>query len=190
MPQYFGNDDDQGGLAAALNFSGSGKAAADDGGGVAGALPGYAPAQPSGTGSGLDAVRSQTAKEEPEENDDEVDGSPLFAVTNPPRTVSVAALMDGRTQRVRLSSKVTNMTESELAAEIVVLAGLARQKGLAGQWNLLGNAALPEAMHEIGIADGGALRDFVTDFLPLPTPEHAAAAQAEVFAARYRNADD
>ncbi|CDO85912.1 hypothetical protein AWC29_08020 [Mycobacterium triplex] len=50
-------------------------------------------------------------------------------MTNPPKTVSVAALMDGRTQRVRLSSKVTSMTETELAAEIVVLADLAYKKG-------------------------------------------------------------
>jgi hypothetical protein len=190
MPQYFGNDDDQGGLAAALNFSGSSKPTGDDAGGVADAMRGYAPPRPSETGSGLDAVRSQTALEEPEEDENERDGSPLFTVINPPKTVSVAALMDGRTERVRLSSKVTNMTESELAAEIVALAGLARQKGLAGQWSLLGSTALPDSLRDMGVQNSDVLRNFLQNFMPLPTPENAALAQAEVFASRYPNVQD
>ncbi|CDO85913.1 hypothetical protein AWC29_08015 [Mycobacterium triplex] len=78
MPHHFGNDDDHGGIASALNFSGTGKSAGEDvsgGDSVAAALRGYAPAQPDDT---LDAMRAQTraAKQEEEENENEVDGSP------------------------------------------------------------------------------------------------------------------
>jgi hypothetical protein len=110
-------------------------------------------------------------------------------VTNPPETVSVSALIDGRTQRVRLSPKANSLTESELAEEIIVLAGLARKKGLAGQHTyLLENASQIEGLDgltELGVDSNQLLRDFMDAGMQLPTPEQADAAQAEVFAARY-----
>lgn len=205
MPQYFGNDDDSGGLAAALNFSGT-RESADDGirsaafafsasyeGGsedsLASALREHAPAKLEETKAELDAIREPT-RVAVDENEPQEDVATLFTVTNPAMTVSVSALMDGRTQRVRLLPHVTSMTESELAAEIVVLADLARVKGLAGQRSCLESTDVPEEMRELGLTDGGALRDFVTNFITLPTPEKAAATQAEVFAARYPNNHD
>src|ERR1700704_3059321 len=46
---------------------------------------------------------------------------PVFAVTNPPGTVTVTAFLDGRVKQVELSAKVTDMTETDLADEIVVI---------------------------------------------------------------------
>lgn len=168
--------------ADALDFS-----AADDNpeGSAVDALYEYAPAEHDETETELDAIHSAT--EAPaEEDDDEDDGAQLFTVTNPPETVSVSALMDGRTQRVHLSPRATNMTESELAAEILVLSDLARQKGLAGQHSfLVDNDVLSQSLHEMGIDDGEVVRGFMDNFVHLPTAEQAEAAQAEVFAARY-----
>lgn len=140
------------------------------------------PAEPEDEGSELDAILAHT-----EEEDDEDDGLQTFTVTNPPETVSVSALMDGRIHRVELSPKVTAMTEAELTEEILVIASLARKKGLAGQHTfLLENETLTESMHEMGADDSGlVLRDFMEHFMDLETPEQAAAAQAEVFATRY-----
>src|SRR3954469_21424924 len=42
----------------------------------------------------------------------------VFAVTNPPGTVTVTAFLDGRVKQVDLSPKVTEMTEADLADEI------------------------------------------------------------------------
>ena len=99
------------------------------------------------------------------------------------------SLIDGRTQRVRLSPKANSLTESELAEEIIVLAGLARKKGLAGQHTyLLENASQIEGLDgltELGVDSNQLLRDFMDAGMQLPTPEQADAAQAEVFAARY-----
>lgn len=58
----------------------------------------------------------------------------LFTVTNPPRTVSVSTLMDGRIDHVELSARVAWMSESQLASEILVIADLARQKAQSAQY--------------------------------------------------------
>lgn len=196
MPQYDDHDD-----LAALDFSAvesgsegvaesdaldfsvpddhSGEESAVD------ALHEYAPTEPEDTGTDLAAIDSQTESAEAEKEDEE-DAVQTFTVTNPPETVSVSALMDGRTQRVDLSPKVTSMSESELADEILVIADLARQKGLAAQHTyLLGDASLSETMREMGFDGGEVVRDFMENGMGLTTPEQAAAAQAEVFATRY-----
>lgn len=112
--------------------------------------------------------------------------SPRVHGDQSPETVSVSALMDGRTQRVELSPKVTSMSETELAEEILVIADLARQKGLAAQHSyLLGDDSLSETMREMGIDGNDVVRDFMENGIGLTTPEQAAAAQAEVFATRY-----
>ncbi|KAA1251749.1 hypothetical protein F0Q45_02455 [Mycobacterium simiae] len=132
--------------------------------------------------NGLDS-QAETPGEEDKHDEDAVG---LFTVVNPPETVSVSALIDGRTQRVDLWAEATRMSESELADEIVVLAGLARKKGLAGQHTyLLQDAFLSDDMRDMGLDVGEVLRDFMQNGMGLSTPEQAAAAQAEVFAARY-----
>ena len=149
------------------------------------ALYEYAPAEDEEeAGAELDAIASAT--EVVDEDEDDEDEIGLFTVTNPPETVSVSSIMDGRTQRVRLSPKVGSMTEAELAEEILVLAGLAKQKGLAGQHNfLLENDALQENMREMGLEDNDFLHDMIDNVMHLPTQEEADAAQAEVFSTRY-----
>jgi hypothetical protein len=199
MPQHFGNDDGHDDLAA-LDFSAADQDEAadsvsesdaldfsvtDDCGDESDieALDAYAPAEPEDTDAELDAIHSASADAE-EKYDEEV--GPLFTVTNPPETVSVSALTGGRIHQIGLSPKVTGMSESELADEIVVIAGLARQKGLAGEHTyLLENPALSETMRAIGLDGNEVLRDFMENGIGLPTPEKADAEQAEVFATRY-----
>lgn len=104
---------------------------------------------------------------------------PLHTVTNPPGTVTVTTFMDGRIQHVDLSPKVTDMTEADLADEIVVIARLATEDAKSAQY-----AYMLDGMREQG-HDDAATRDFLSRDLDLPTPEEAQAAQAEVFATRY-----
>jgi hypothetical protein len=118
-----------------------------------------------------------------ETEDDELPG-PLFTVTNPPGTVTVTTFMDGRIQQIHLSPKVTTMTESDLAEEIVVIAGLATQDARSAQY-----AIMLEGMHQQG-HDNVATRDFLARDLGLPSPEEAKAARARVFATRYVGGHD
>jgi hypothetical protein len=179
-----GSDDNGHRDADALDFSASDENPAES---DVEALHAYAPTEPEETETELEAIAAATEAAEDEE--DEEDGLQKFTVTNPPETVSVSALIDGRTQRVQLSAKATNMTESELADEIIVLAELARQKGLAGQRTyVMESASENEGLQQLsdaGFDSNQLLRDFVESGMQLPTPEQAEAAQAEVFAARY-----
>jgi hypothetical protein len=162
------------------------------------ALDDYAPVQPERAGteqgaSELDAlddyVREPAEHTEadmddldlPTEDEDEVPVA-LFTVTNPAGTVSVSAQMDGSIHQVELSAKATSMTESELAAEIIVIADLAQQSARSAQ-----HTFILEKMTEAGADDTDAIRDFLGEGMGLPTPEQVAAAQAEVFATRYRD---
>lgn len=196
MPQYDDHDDlaaldfaavkpDSGAVdeSDALDFSAPDDDTGD--GSAVDALHDFAPAEPEDADSDLAAIDSQTDATQVAEEDGE-ETPPMFTVTNPPETVSVSALMDGRTQRVELSPKVTGMTEAELADEILVIADLARQKGLAAQHSyLLEDDSLSETMREMGIDGSEVVRDFMENGIGLTTPEQAAAAQAEVFATRY-----
>lgn len=180
-----GSDDDSHEDSDALNFS-----AADDSGEESDdveALSEFAPTEPEEEEAELEAIAAAT--EGTDEEEDEEDGVQQFTVTNPPGTVSVSALMDGRTQRVELSPKTTSLTESELAEEIIVLADLARKKGLAGTHTyLLDNASQVDGLqqlNDLGLDGNEVFRDFVQIGMQLPTPEQAEAAEAEVFAARY-----
>lgn len=197
MPQHEDHDD-----LAALDFfaHGSGTddveesdaldfsvAAAGDEEAAAEALNEYAPTEPQDAGTEQEALDSQTAGTGAEDEEEDVLEQFTVKVTNPPETVSVSALMDGRTQQIELSPKVTKMTESELADEILVLADLARQKGLAGQHRLLFQSDdLSQAMQEIGMEDSGeTVRGIIEEIMDLPTQEQADEEQAKVFAARY-----
>jgi hypothetical protein len=167
------SDDYSGAESDALDFS-----VTDDGGeeSAVDALDEYAPAEPEDTEdteAELDALDSQT--EATEEKGEEGVGS--FTVTNPPETVSVSAAMDGSIQRVELSPKTTSMTEAELAEEILVIADLARQKGQAGTFL---------EVETDSQEDRDNLRDFMENTMHWSTPEQADAAQAEVFATRYK----
>jgi hypothetical protein len=109
---------------------------------------------------------------------------PVFTVANPPGTVTVTTFMDGRVKQIELSSMTTELTEPELADEIVVIAGLATREAKSAQY-----AFMLEGMREQG-HDDAATRDFLTRDLDLPSPEQARAARAQIFATRYGGDDD
>ncbi|WAC91710.1 hypothetical protein [Mycobacterium sp. Aquia_213] len=179
-----GSDENGHEHADALDFSAAADSAEES---DVQALDAYAPTEPEEVDTELDAIAATT--EATEDEDDEEEAGPQFTVTNPPETVSVSALIDGRTQRVTLSPTATNLTEAELADEIVVLAELARQKGLAGQRTYVMESAAENAglqeLNDMGLDSTQLLRDFVDTGMRLPTEEQAETAQAEVFAARY-----
>ncbi|WP_264990990.1 DUF2694 domain-containing protein, partial [Mycobacterium kiyosense] len=170
-----GNDYDTDDLGA-LDFSG-GSAAEES---SLDALSDYAPpvgdTESGDSGTELDALAGLT------EHQDEPDLA-LFTVTNPQGSVSVTALMDGRVQHITVTDKASSMSESALSEEIFVIADLARQKARAAQ-----HTFMVENMSEMtgdGDAQNNLLHEFVGMTLNLPTPEEAAAREAEVFATRY-----
>jgi hypothetical protein len=130
--------------------------------------------------SDLDALGDYA--EDPAEDDDLP--VPVFAVTNPPGTVTVTAFLDGRVKQVDLSPKVTEMTETDLADEIVVIAGLATADARSAQY-----AYMLEGMRRQG-HDDVATRDFLARDLDLPTPDEAKAARAQLFSTRYAGGHD
>ena len=132
----------------------------------------------------LDAIAECIAVDETEDEDDEELPVPLFTVTNPPGPVTVTTFMDGRVHQIDLSPKVTTMTETHLAEEIVVIAGLATQDARSAQY-----AFMLEGMRQQG-HDDVATRDFLARDLDLPSPEQADAARAQVFATRYAGGHD
>ncbi|WP_237570710.1 YbaB/EbfC family DNA-binding protein [Mycolicibacterium lacusdiani] len=119
----------------------------------------------------------------PEVDDDGVP-VPLFSVTNPPGTVTVTAFMDGRVSRIDLSPRVSRMSESQLADEVVVLARLATQDARSAQYEFM-----LEGMRQQG-HDDASTRDFLSRDLELPSPEEADRERASVFATRYAGDDD
>jgi hypothetical protein len=109
---------------------------------------------------------------------------PVFTVSNPPGSVTVTTFMDGRVKHIDLSPRAAEMTETDLADEIVVIAGLATQDAKSAQY-----AFMLEGMRQQG-HDNAATRDFLTRDLDLPTPEQAQDARANVFATRYAGDHD
>ena len=91
---------------------------------------------------------------------------------------------DGRVKQIDLSLKVTDMTEADLADEIVLIAGLATQDARSAQY-----AYMLEGMRQQG-HDDVATRDFLARDLDLPTPDEAKAARAELFSTRYAGGHD
>ena len=138
----------------------------------------YAPAEAQETVTVEDIIDSQTGDDDEHAEDDAQ--VPMFTVTNPPGTVSVSSLMDGRIQQIDLAPSVTTMTESQLAEEIRVIADLARLKGLAGQYAFMTTMMYREELH-----NGADVRVVLEEGLELPSPQQADEAQADVFASRY-----
>lgn len=108
----------------------------------------------------------------------------IFTVTNPPGTVSVSALPNGRPYHIELAPHVTQMTESQLAEEISVIARLAQQNALAGQRLIVANL-----MSRTGL-DRVAVNGYLERDLGLPSMETALADKADVFATRYEHEQD
>ncbi|MEE6138565.1 YbaB/EbfC family DNA-binding protein [Mycobacterium sp. 050128] len=136
--------------------------------------------------SGVDALRAQGTSQPVDAEQEDREGPGFLAkVTNPPGTVSITALPDGSVVQIELSPKVTSMTEAALVDEILAIAELARQKGLASQ-----QAFVVDAVRALGLGPGDGVDDeLIVGAAELPTPEQAEAAQAQVFASRYVNSD-
>jgi hypothetical protein len=140
----------------------------------------FSPAEDVSEASDLDALGDYGVSEEA---GDELH-VPLLTLTNPPGTVTVTTFMDGRVHQIDLSPKVTTMTETRLAEEIVVIAGLATQDARAAQY-----AFMLEGMRQQG-HDNVVTRDFLARDLDLPSPEQAEAERTQVFATRYAGGHD
>jgi hypothetical protein len=108
----------------------------------------------------------------------------LFTVTNPAGTVSATAMIGGRLHRIDLSANAADMTEAQLADEIVVLAGLAAEKAQAAQ-----HAVIVQLMRTMG-HDSVMTSGYIEHDLGLPSPQTAEARRADVFAARYALQDE
>ena len=108
----------------------------------------------------------------------------LFTATNPPGTVSATAVMDGRTVRIDLSQQVTDMTETQLAQEITIIAGLAQRQAQAAQHAMAANV-----MQRLG-HDGASTESYLERELGLPSPQTVLSERAQLFAARYVDEDD
>ena len=115
---------------------------------------------------------------------DPMDQDALYTVANPPGTVAVTAYLDGRVSDVELAPTASAFTESNLADEIVVLAGLATQNARAAQYEYMLDGMSAQGH------DSVATRDFLERDLQLPSPEQASAAKAAVFAERYAGEHD
>lgn len=176
-PPYLRGDDDDRDDLAALDFS------VDDGGedSTFDAFDGYVRTQESDDDEALgsfEAYMAGTADEDREPS------PPLFTVTNPPGTVSVSAYLDGRVHHIDLTANAAKMTEPQLAEEILLIAGLARQKARSAQY-----AFMLDGMRDLG-HDNVATRDFLSRDLGLPSPEEATAETAQLFATRYSGDHD
>lgn len=143
--------------------------------------------------SDLDALADLYAIPEPDSavgapppppSNPEVEPYPLFTVTNPPETVTVSATIDGRTYRIELSPDAPAVGEERLAAEIVVIAGLATQQARSAQFSYM-----LEGMQNHG-HDHVDTREFLSRNVGLPSPEEADAARAQIFATRYAGEHD
>jgi hypothetical protein len=176
MPQHDDGQDD----VSALTFFSTSQSGDDGGAGSSvAALREQISAESQDSTSDVDAIRSATDVT----SDEEALLDPedyLAKVTNLPGTVSVTALLDGSPHQIDVSQKATGMSESALAEEILVIADLARQKGLAKQ-----QVFMTHAVASLDLEDAGAAQTLLTDFMDLPTPEQAEAAKTEVFATLY-----
>ncbi len=173
FPPYDEDDENDGydGLSA-LDYGYPAEDSDDDSGlSALDAVSGPVPDAADEIDSGLDAFH------EPE--DDEEPAVPVFTVTNPPGTVTVTTYLDGRVQHIELSPKAVNMSEAELADEILVIADLAAQDARSAQY-----AVMLEGMRTHGHDDVDT-REFLNRELKLPSPEQADSARAQVFATRY-----
>lgn len=124
---------------------------------------------------GIIGARVDVEADQPDEAEVET-----FTVTNPQGSVSVSTLLDGSMYYVHLCEGASSMSEARLADEISVIAELARQKALSAQYTFI-----EDKMADEDPKGGAMLRELMGIAFKLPSPQEAAATQAEVFAARY-----
>lgn len=105
---------------------------------------------------------------------DEADLDFLFSAGNPAQTVTVTTMFNGTVQRVELSPRVAaELSEAELAAEVVAVSEVAAMKAQSGQYELISE------LLRIQGQDRGSIRDLLEHTMRLPTPNQAWAAEAQ-----------
>nr|WP_090346731.1 secretion protein EspD [Mycolicibacterium malmesburyense]CRL79330.1 ESX-1 secretion-associated protein EspH [Mycolicibacterium malmesburyense] len=137
-----------------------------------------------GSAAAEDSVLDMLDVYAPAESDNVDPPDSIVTVTNPPGTVTVSAFLDGRISRIELSGEAGELTEADLADEVVVVAGLATHQAKSTQY-----ASMLAGMREQG-HDDAATRDFLTRDLGLPSPEQASIERTRVFATRYAGGHD
>jgi len=131
----------------------------------------------------IPAVAPADTQDTPDTEDDPQ--TMTVTVTNPPGTVSVTVLIDGSPTRIELAPRAAvDMTESQLAEEILLISGLARQNAQAGQ-HLLVSGILQRLGH-----DRVSTRGYLEHELGLPSAEKALAEKAQLFATRYAGEEE
>ncbi|WP_441957885.1 hypothetical protein [Mycolicibacterium houstonense] len=103
----------------------------------------------------------------------------LVTAEHPNGSIAATSLIDGRVFRVRLSSQVTKMTESELAEEIVKVCTRARRQAEAARHHIVASV-----MGELG-QDPAATRSFLERTIGLPSPQTVLDEKARAFADYY-----
>ncbi|KIU15737.1 hypothetical protein TL10_17345 [Mycolicibacterium llatzerense] len=135
--------------------------------------PGHQPENPD---TDLDAL----AADPPDVDDDTV--TPVTAASNPANTITVTAYLTGVIARVDLDSRVTTLTESQLAQQIQAVAEVAVKRASA-----VVHIAMVKVLMDTGM-DFLQARDFAENMLPFTTPAQADAAAAEL-ATRFADSD-
>ncbi|MDZ7885138.1 MAG: hypothetical protein U5N53_20595 [Mycobacterium sp.] len=93
----------------------------------------------------------------------------------------MSALMNGCVHHIGLSPHHPDMTETELAGEILAVAKVAVAKGRAGQYELVSGMLRVQGQDEM------SSRELLTHGLGLPTPQEAIAAEAALAARSLRH---
>ncbi|MGV0771977.1 hypothetical protein [Mycobacterium syngnathidarum] len=102
--------------------------------------------------------------------------TPVIQAINPPGTVAVTAYLGGSVAHVDLDPKVTTLTESQLAEEIRVVAGVAAKRASAVVHVGVVNMFVEQGME---LRDA---RDFVETNMPFATPDQAQEADLALIA--------
>ena len=146
-------------------------------------LDAYTPAHSEPTASNLDEAVDSLTEVETSDGDKSVESVQVFTASNPTGTVSVSAFLGGGICNVDLLPEAINMPAAQLAEEIIVIADLAKRKGASAQHTLM------LEQFAGGQEDMAVISGFLTHDLKLPTPQQAAAEEAELFATRYPRND-
>ncbi|MFN6550228.1 hypothetical protein ACP6C7_00415 [Mycolicibacterium septicum] len=107
----------------------------------------------------------------------------LVTAANPTGSVAATALLGGQVFRVKLSSQVTKMTESELADEVVTVCILASRQAEATQHYLIATL-----MHELG-QDPASTSSLLEHTIGLPSPRTVLNEKARMFSDFYSDRD-
>ncbi|MHC9291240.1 hypothetical protein ACRCUN_02175 [Mycobacterium sp. LTG2003] len=105
-----------------------------------------------------------------------------FSVTSPSGAATVTAFLGGAVRRIDLSYHVVNMSEAELAGEIMAVSVVATKKAQAGEYILVSE------LFRIQRQERTIVRELLEDRMRLSTPEEARRAAADLNSRYLRDA--